>query len=89
VIGSERETESGAGVASITSLTYCGAIFIVPPLLSDGTMSIGRMSSVLFPGFRWLGAILPPRHASAWMAALCLLQGSSPCCSSHGAGPLR
>lgn len=48
---------------------------IVPPLLVGGMMSIGRMSSVLFPAFLWLGAILPARHTPAWIAIFCVLQG--------------
>jgi hypothetical protein len=51
------------------------AINILPPLLLGGMMSIGRMTSVLFPAFLWLGAILPGRHTSAWIAISCVLQG--------------
>lgn len=48
---------------------------IVPPLVMGGMMSIGRMTSVLFPAFLWLGAIVPPRQVPAWAAGFCLLQG--------------
>jgi hypothetical protein len=51
------------------------AINIVPPLLMGGMMSIGRMTSVLFPMFLWLGALLSPRYLPAWIAASCVLQG--------------
>jgi hypothetical protein len=50
------------------------AINIGPPLLMGGMMSIGRMSSVLFPVFLWIGAALPARHLAAWIAASCVLQ---------------
>jgi hypothetical protein len=48
---------------------------IVPPMLVGGMMSIGRMTSVLFPVFLWLGAVLPSRYAAAWIAMSCVLQG--------------
>lgn len=40
-----------------------------------GMMSIGRMSSVLFPLFLWMGAIVPARHVAALIAGSCVLQG--------------
>lgn len=51
------------------------AINVFPPLLMGGTMSMGRMTSVLFPVFLWIGAVLPPQYLSAWIAASCVLQG--------------
>ena len=51
------------------------AVNIVPPMLVGGMMSIGRMTSVLFPVFLWLGAVLPSRYAAAWIALSCILQG--------------
>jgi hypothetical protein len=48
---------------------------ILPPMLIGGMMSIGRMTSVLFPVFLWLGAIVPPRLTPALIALFCLLQG--------------
>lgn len=48
---------------------------VLPPLLMGGMMSIGRMSSVLFPVFLWLAAALPARYLSGWLAVSCLLQG--------------
>lgn len=48
---------------------------LVPPLLVGGMMSIGRMTSVLFPAFLWLGAAVPRRHVPALIAAFCVLQG--------------
>jgi hypothetical protein len=51
------------------------AVNIVPPLVLGGMMSIGRMTSVLFPAFLWLGATLPARQTTGWIAAFCILQG--------------
>ena len=48
---------------------------IVPPLMVGGMLSIGRMTSVLFPAFLWLGAMLPAKQPEAWIAAFCVLQG--------------
>ena len=48
---------------------------ILPPLLIGGMMSIGRMTSVLFPAFLWLGAVIPPRYLPALIAIGCMLQG--------------
>lgn len=48
---------------------------ILPPLLIGGMMSIGRMTSVLFPAFLWLGAVVPARYFPAMIAAFCTLQG--------------
>jgi len=48
---------------------------ILPPLLIGGMMSIGRMTSVLFPAFLWLGAVVPPRYVPALIAGFCTLQG--------------
>lgn len=51
------------------------AVNILPPLIVGGMMSIGRMTSVLFPAFLWVAAALPERHRTAWIAASCVLQG--------------
>jgi hypothetical protein len=37
-------------------------------------MSMGRITSVLFPAFLWLGAILSARYTPAAIAAFCVLQ---------------
>jgi hypothetical protein len=47
---------------------------VVPPLLMGGLMSIGRVTSVLFPAFVWLGLALPANHRIAWLAAFAMLQ---------------
>jgi hypothetical protein len=44
-------------------------INIVPPLAAGGMLSAGRITSVLFPAFIWLGAVAPPRHRGGWIAA--------------------
>jgi hypothetical protein len=50
------------------------AVNVVPPLLMGGLMSMGRVTSVLFPTFVWLGFVLPPTHRPAWIAAFAMLQ---------------
>lgn len=51
------------------------AINILPPLLMGGMMSIGRMTSVLFPAFLWLAAVVPERQLPALAMAFALGQG--------------
>lgn len=45
------------------------------PLLAGGTLSLGRITSVLFPTFLWLGAVIPASHRSAWLIVFAMLQG--------------
>jgi hypothetical protein len=55
------------------------AVFIVlnvlPPMSAGGMLSMGRVTSVLFPVFLWMGAAVPPRHRVAWITAFAVLQG--------------
>ena len=55
------------------------AVFIIlnvlPPMSAGGMLSMGRVTSVLFPVFLWLGAAVPARQRTAWVAAFALLQG--------------
>ena len=51
------------------------AILLVPPLAAGGLLSIGRLTSVMFPVFIWLAAAVPARHRAAWLAAFALFQG--------------
>ena len=37
-------------------------------------MSAGRFSSVLFPAFLWLAAMIPVRHRAGWIAVFAGLQ---------------
>ena len=50
-------------------------ITILPPMSAGGLLSMGRVTSVLFPVFLWLGASLPARHRPAWIVTFALLQG--------------
>ena len=50
-------------------------ITILPPMSAGGLLSMGRVTSILFPVFLWLGAVLPPQHRHAWIALFALLQG--------------
>jgi hypothetical protein len=47
---------------------------ILPPLATGGLLSAGRFSSVLFPAFLWLAAVVPPGQRSGWMAVFASLQ---------------
>ena len=55
------------------------AVFILlnllPPMSAGGMLSMGRVTSVIFPVFLWLGAVIPARHRTAWIAGFALLQG--------------
>ena len=70
-------------VATLVPLTrrlgLAYAAFVVvnlfPPLLVGGMMSIGRMTSVMFPVFIWLGSAVRPSRLPAWTAAFAVLQG--------------
>jgi hypothetical protein len=47
---------------------------VVPPILLGGLVSIGRLTSVVFPVFLWLGATVPSNHRSAWLACFAMGQ---------------
>lgn len=47
---------------------------VVPPLMMGGLLSIGRVTSVLFPTFLWLGLAIPPTQRPAWVAVFGMLQ---------------
>jgi hypothetical protein len=47
---------------------------VLPPLLAGGLLSMGRITSVLFPAFVWLGAAIPERHRAAWIVVLAMGQ---------------
>ena len=49
-------------------------INLLPPLLMGGLMSIGRVTSVLFPVFVWLALAIPVAHRAAWVAGFAMLQ---------------
>jgi hypothetical protein len=50
-------------------------ITVLPPMAAGGLLSMGRVTSVLFPVFLWMGAAVPARHRTAWIATFALLQG--------------
>lgn len=50
------------------------AVNLVPPLVMGGLMSIGRVSSMLFPCFLWLALAVPAAHRMAWLAGLAMVQ---------------
>ncbi len=50
------------------------AVNILPALANGGLLSAGRFSSVLFPAFIWLAAVVPSTHRPAWIASFAALQ---------------
>jgi hypothetical protein len=46
---------------------------LLPPLLG-GFLSLGRMTSVVFPVFLWLGAVVPERQRTVWLSVLAIGQ---------------
>ena len=48
---------------------------LLPPMAAGGMLSMGRVTSVLFPAFLWMGGAIPARHRTAWIAAFACLQG--------------
>jgi len=51
------------------------AVLALPPLLIGGSMSMGRITSVLFPMFIWLAAELRPTYRTGLLIAFATLQG--------------
>jgi hypothetical protein len=47
---------------------------VVPPLMFGGVLSMGRLSSVLFPAFLWLGAAIPANQRGGWLVGFAMLQ---------------
>ena len=47
---------------------------IVPPLMMGGLMSMGRVTSVLFPAFVWLATAVPASHRTAWYIGFAMVQ---------------
>lgn len=48
---------------------------LIPPMMAGGLLSIGRVTSTLFPAFLWLAAVVPAHHRTAWAVGFALLQG--------------
>jgi hypothetical protein len=47
---------------------------VLPPLAMGGLLSMGRVTSVIFPTFLWLGAIIPARQRAGWLIGFAMLQ---------------
>jgi hypothetical protein len=58
-------------------LPYAALILVnvLPPVSAGGLLSMGRVTSVLFPAFLWMAAAVPARHRFAWIALFACLQG--------------
>lgn len=50
---------------------------LLPPLVNGGLLSMGRMTSVLFPTFLWMGAAVPPAYRTPVVVAFAMMQGLS------------
>ena len=50
------------------------AINVVLPVLMGGVLSMGRVTSVLFPLFIWLGVAVPGQLRTPWLVGLAMLQ---------------
>ena len=48
---------------------------LVPPIFAGGALSMGRITSTLFPVFIALAARLPRQAVPGWVAAFAILQG--------------
>jgi hypothetical protein len=78
---------NAAGVMFALALTYpvfrklgsaWGVLVLInllPPLLAGGFISMGRLTSTLFPLFLALAALLSPRAVAGWAAAFGIGQG--------------
>jgi hypothetical protein len=51
------------------------ALNLFPPIFAGGALSMGRISSTLFPVFMALAARLPGRAVPVWVTAFAVLQG--------------
>lgn len=59
----------GLALATLIPLT------ILPPMAAGGLLSMGRVTSILFPVFLWLGGAIPAQQRAAWIGVFALLQG--------------
>lgn len=50
-------------------------INVLAPMAAGGLLSMGRVTSILFPAFLWMAAVIPPSQRGAWVALFALLQG--------------
>jgi len=64
-------------IARRLGLAYAVFVFVnlLASLLSGGTLSAGRVTSTLFPLFLWLGAVVPERQRTGWVAGFAIGQG--------------
>ncbi|MGQ0734716.1 MAG: mannosyltransferase family protein [Acidobacteriota bacterium] len=63
-------------VARRMGVAYAALIIVnvVPPLTMGGLLSMGRVTSILFPAFLWLGASVPASQRTGWIAAFAMGQ---------------
>jgi hypothetical protein len=51
------------------------AASVLPPLAAGGTLSMGRVTAVVFPLFIWLAGALREERVGAWLVGFGVLQG--------------
>ncbi len=51
------------------------ALNLIPPIFTGGALSMGRMTSTLFPVFIALAARLPQKAVPVWVTAFAVVQG--------------
>jgi len=75
-IGMPCDLSAIVAVARRFGLSYAVFILvnILPPMAAGGLLSIGRLSSVLFPAFIWFAAAIPARQRSGWLATFMAIQ---------------
>ena len=62
---------------------------VLVPLAAGGLLSMGRLTSTLFPVFLACGMSMPPRLATAATVGFAVVQDYSPRCSPRGGGCIR
>jgi hypothetical protein len=64
-------------VARLLGPAYAAFVLLnlLPPVLAGGALSLGRLTSTLFPIFIALAMLVPRRSVAGWAAAFALLQG--------------
>jgi hypothetical protein len=81
------ETLNGLGVAFALAMAWpvwrllgpawCAFVLanVLPPLFAGGVLSLGRLSSTLFPCFLALAAVLPSRTVPGVLVVFAMFQG--------------
>ena len=78
LLSARGAVRAGGGLAGLSplrpALRRADPDHVLPPMAAGGLLSMGRVTSVLFPAFLWMGAAVPARHRSR----------GSRCCAASG-----